>query len=267
MVPMHPRLAGILAQKRKEVENLKQRGLSTDKDIDIPPVRDFRGAVSRKDRITLIAEIKFASPSAGVILKRGDPVQIARIYQDAGAGAISLLTDRRFFNGDICHLPRIKRAITLPVLRKDFIVDPIQVAESLLYGADAILLIAGILSRKRLKELLAMARGSGIACLTEVHKREEIEKAIACGADIIGINNRDLTTFEVDINTTFDLAPLIPDGCIRVSESGISNREELGRLRQSHIHAVLVGTSLMKSNDIGAKARELVDAGRGDGKG
>lgn len=264
---MYPRLAGILAQKRKEVEGLKEKGASTDMDADIPPVRDFKAAVSINGRITLIAEIKFASPSAGVILKDGDPVQIARIYEGAGAGAVSLLTDRRFFHGDIRYLPRIRRAISLPVLRKDFIMDPLQVEESMRFGADAILLIAGILQRNRLKELLAMARGSGMACLTEVHNRPELEAAIECGADIIGINNRDLTTFEVDIHTTLDLAPLIPDGCIRVSESGISNSEEIGRLRQGNIHAVLVGTSLMKADDIAAKTRELVDAGRGNGKG
>jgi len=264
---MNPRLAGILAQKQKEVEALKDEGASTERDADIPPVRNFRGALPREGRISLIAEIKFASPSAGVILRDHDPVQIARIYEEAGAGAVSLLTDRRFFHGDIRHLPRIRRAISLPVLRKDFIVDPIQVEESMRMGADAILLIAGILSRNRLKELLAMARGSGMACLTEVHNRDELESAIGCGADIIGINNRDLTTFEVDIHTTLDLAPLIPDGCIRVSESGVSNSEEIRRLRQRNIHAVLVGTSLMKAPDIGAKTRELVDAGRENGKG
>jgi len=264
---MDPRLAGILAQKQKEVEALKDEGASTERDVDIPPVRDFRGALLREGRISLIAEIKFASPSAGVILRDHDPVQIARIYEEAGAGAVSLLTDRRFFHGDIRYLPRIRRAISLPVLRKDFIMDPIQVEESLRMGADAILLIAGILSRNRLKELLAMARGSGMACLTEVHNRDELESAIGCGADIIGINNRDLTTFEVDIHTTLDLAPLIPDGCIRVSESGVSNSEEIRRLRQRNIHAVLVGTSLMKARDIGAKTRELVDAGRGDDTG
>jgi len=264
---MDPRLAGILAQKQKEAEALKDEGVSTEMDADIPPVRDFRGALSREGRITLIAEIKFASPSAGVILRDHDPVQIARIYEGAGAGAVSLLTDRRFFHGDIRHLPRIRRAISLPVLRKDFIMDPIQVEESMRLGADAILLIAGILSPNRLKELLTMARGSGMACLTEVHNRDELESAIECGADIIGINNRDLTTFVVDIHTTLDLAPLIPDGCIRVSESGISSHEEIRRLRQSNIHAVLVGTSLMKARDIGAKTRELVDAGRGNGTG
>jgi indole-3-glycerol phosphate synthase len=264
---MNRRLAGILAQKRKEVESLKEKGLSTDKGNDIPPVRDFRGALSGQGRITLIAEIKFASPSAGVILKGGDPVQIARIYQEAGARAISVLTDKRFFHGDISYLPRIRRAISLPVLRKDFIIDPIQVEESMCCGADAILLIAGILSCNRLKELLTMARESGMACLTEVHNRQELETAVECGADMMGINNRDLATFEVNIGTTFDLAPLIPDGCICVSESGIFNGGDIGRLRQSNIHAVLVGTALMKSSDMATKTRELVDAGRGNGKG
>ena len=235
---MNPRLAGILAQKRKEVERLKKRGLSTDRGNDAPPILDFKGAISKQGRINLIAEIKFASPSTGIILKDGDPVQIAHTYQKAGAGAVSILTDKRFFNGDINHLPRIKSAISLPVLRKDFIIDPIQVEESLLYGADAILLIVSILSRNRLKELLTVSRELGMACLTEVHNRHEIEKAVECGAEIIGINNRDLDTFEVDMDTTLDLAPLIPDGCIRVSESGISNREEIGILRQSRINAV-----------------------------
>jgi len=264
---MNPRLAGILAQKQREIETLKNGGRLTGAGNDIPPVRDFRGAVSSQGRINLIAEIKFASPSAGRLLRDGDPVQIARIYEEAGAGAISLLTDKRFFSGDIGYMPRIRRATSLPVLRKDFLLDPIQVEESVCWGADAILLIAGILSRNRLKELLTVARESGMACLTEVHNRHELETALECGADIIGINNRDLDTFEVDISATFDLARLIPEGCIRVSESGISSRGDIKRLRQSGIHAVLVGTSLMKSSDIGVKTRELVDAGRADGKG
>jgi len=258
---MNTRLAGILAQKRKEVERLKKRGLSIDRGNDAPPIRDFKGAISKQGRINLIAEIKFASPSTGIILKDGAPVQIARIYQEAGAGAVSLLTDKRFFNGDINHLPRIKTAISLPVLRKDFIIDPIQVEESLLHGADAILLIVSILSRNQVKELLALSRELGMACLTEVHNRDEIEKASECGAEIIGINNRDLDNFEVDVGTTLDLAPLIPDGCIRVSESGISNREDIGTLRQSRINAVLVGTALMRSNDLMAKTRQLVQSG------
>jgi len=264
---MNPSLAGILAQKQREIERLKQQGLPTDAGIEIPPVRDFKGAVSREGRVNLIAEIKFASPSAGKLLEEGDPVQIARIYQEAGAGAISVLTDKLFFRGDIGYLPGIRRAVALPVLRKDFILDPIQVEESARWGADAILLIAAILKPDRLRELLTLARKSEMACLTEVHNRHELKTALKCGADIIGINNRDLGTFEVDLQTTFDLAPLIPKGCIRVSESGISNKKEIDRLRESNIPAVLVGTSLMKSHDIRTQTRELVDAGRGRAKG
>jgi len=264
---VHPVLDHILAYKADEVERLKERGLPGDTNGPIPLRRDFKAAVSREGWVNLIAEIKFASPSAGVILADGDPVPIARAYEAAGAGAVSVLTDRRFFRGDIRYIPRIRRAISLPILRKDFIVDPVQVEESALYGADAILLIAGILSPDRLKELLTLARTLGMACLTEVHHRHELETAIVCGADIIGINNRDLTTFEVNIATTLDLAPLIPDGRVRVSESGIFNRDDIGKLKQSGIHAVLVGTSLMKSRDIGAKIRELVDAGKGDDPG
>jgi indole-3-glycerol phosphate synthase len=264
---MHPMLDEILTHKRKEIEVFKKSGLPGDAEGPIPPVRHFKAALPRKGGIALIAEVKFASPSAGIILDGGDSVSIARIYEEAGAGAVSVLTDRRFFHGDIRSIQRVRQAISLPVLRKDFIIDPIQVEESMAVGADAILLIAGILSAGRLKELLTMARALGMACLTEVHHRHELETAIACGADIIGINNRDLTTFEVDIHTTLDLAPLIPEGCVRVSESGISNRDDIGRLRQSGIHAILVGTSLMKSRDIGAKTRELVDAGKGDDKG
>ena len=158
-------------------------------------------------------------------------------------------------------LPRLKEAVSLPILRKDFIIDEIQVRESFLYGADAILLIARILSKEELKELIALSKELGLTPLTEVHDRDDLEKAVDCGAEIIGINNRNLDTFEVSLQTTFDLAPLIPKGCIIVSESGISHPEEIGLLRRVGIRAVLVGTSIMKSTDMTAKIRELVDAG------
>ena len=264
---MHSQLLRIIAEKEREAESLKIECLSTGRDMEVLPVRNFKAAISATDRIALIAEIKFASPSAGIIRKDGDPVQIGRIYEEAGAAAISLLTDKRFFSGDIDQLPRLKRATSLPILRKDFIIDPIQVKESFLYGADAILLIARIPSREKLKELLALCLEFGMAGLTEAHNRNDLEKAVECGAEIIGINNRDLNTFKIDIKTTLDLASLIPDGCIRVSESGISNREDVSTLRQSRINAVLVGTALMKSNDLSAKTRELVDTGRIYGKG
>ena len=264
---MHPMLDEILAHKRKEIDGLRGSGFGGDGEDPVPPVRDFKAALFEKGGTTLIGEVKFASPSAGVIREGSDPVSIARIYEEAGAGAVSVLTDRRFFHGDIRYIPRIRRAVSLPVLRKDFILDPIQVEESMRYGADAILLIAGILGPGRLKDLLAMATASGMACLTEVHNRHELETAVACGAEIIGINNRDLSTFEVDLGATVALAPQIPAGCVRVSESGISGREDMERLRQNGIHAALVGTSLMKSLDMVERIRDLVAGGRDDDAG
>ncbi|MBW2345608.1 MAG: indole-3-glycerol phosphate synthase TrpC [Deltaproteobacteria bacterium] len=264
---MNTRLAGILAQKQKEVERLKKRGLSIDRGNDALPIRDFKGAISKQGRINLIAEIKFASPSTGIIVRDKDPVQIARTYQKAGAGAISLLTDKRFFSGDMKNLPRIKGAISLPLLRKDFIIDPIQVEESVRHGADAVLLIARLLSRRQLSDLLAACREFGLAPLTEIHDREDLEKGVACGARIIGINNRDLDTFKVNIKTTLDLAPLVPESCVVVSESGITTGQDIRLLKKAAVDAVLVGTSLMKSSNISAKTRELVEAGRNYGKG
>ncbi len=257
---MHPRLKEILAHKRSEVENLRKKGLPDNGRMGFSPVRDFKRAISRPDRIGLIAEIKFASPSAGVIRERTDPCAIGRMYEDNGVSAISLLTDSRFFGGDLNDLPRLKEAVSVPVLRKDFILDGIQVRESFVYGADAILLIARILSREELKELITVSKEFGLIPLTEIHDRDDLEKAVDAGAKMIGINNRDLDTFEVSLQTTFDLAPLIPDGCVKVSESGISGKEEIGLLRRGGIQAALVGTSIMKSGEMTAKLRELTDA-------
>ena len=257
---MHPRLKEILTHKRREVENLKKRGLPADGRKDFSPVRDFKKAISRPARIGLIAEIKFASPSAGVICERTDPCAIGRIYEENGVGAISLLTDSRFFGGDLNDLPRLKEAVSVPLLRKDFILDEIQIRESFLYGADAILLIARILSREALEKLIAVSKAFGLTALTEIHDRDDLEKAVDGGAEMIGINNRDLDTFEVSLQTTFDLAPLIPKGCIKVSESGVSGKEEIGLLRSVGIQAALVGTSIMKSEEMTAKLRELAHA-------
>jgi indole-3-glycerol phosphate synthase len=254
---VHANLAEILAEKRKEVDILKNRNWSTHGGNNVPPIRDFKGVISVPDKISLIAEIKFASPSAGIICKKTDPVTIGKIYEKAGAAAISLLTDKKFFGGDLNHLSRLKKEISLPVLRKDFIIDEVQVRESFLGGADATLLIARILSHRQLKDLRDICHDLGMAALVEVHDRQDIEKAVACGADIVGINNRDLNTFNVSLETTLKLAPLVPEGHIIVSESGVKNKGDLQLLRQAGIQAVLVGTSLMKSKDIEKKAREL----------
>lgn len=257
---MHRQLAEILAEKQNEVARLK-RSVPFKRDTELPPLRDFKAAISIPQKISLIAEIKFASPSAGRIREKVDPITIGRIYQKAGAAAISLLTDKRFFQGDLKHLPRLKKAIALPILRKDFIIDEVQVREALFYGADAVLLIARILSQQQLAEYIDLSRELGMTPLTEIHSRDDLEKAVACGADTIGINNRDLDNFKVDISTTFKLAPLIPNHCVRVSESGITE-ESIIALKTTGIQAVLVGSSLMRSKDLALKTREIVKAGK-----
>lgn len=258
---MHHRLIEILAEKRNEVAKLKKR-LPFQGDNNLPSSRDFKAAISIPQQVNLIAEIKFASPSAGLIREKSDPATIAQIYEKAGASAISLLTDKRFFQGDLNQLPRLKRVISLPILRKDFTIDEVQVREAFFYGADAILLIARILSHQQLAELMSLCRELGMAPLTEVHNKDDLEKALGCGAEIIGINNRDLDSFKVDINTTFELIPLVPDNCIVISESGIKNKGDILSLKKRDIHAVLVGSALMRSTDQAAKTVELVHAGK-----
>lgn len=254
---MHSLLAQILTDKRKEVECLYNAGLPGGEAPNASPTRDFKGAISGRDRIALIAEIKFASPSAGTIRRKGDPLQIARMYERAGAAAISLLTDHPYFGGDITDLPRVKKIVSLPILRKDFILDEIQVEESRFWGADAVLLIARILSAQKLENLIKACRAQGLAALTEVHDGKELELAMGCGAEIIGINNRNLDTFEVDLETTLKLAPLMSTGRIIVSESGIKGREDVEFLRKAGIHAILVGTALMKAERMEIKVGEL----------
>jgi len=262
---MHHLLAEIISEKKREVKLLRDRWRSIKEERKpLFPIRDFKGVISRPGQINLIAEIKFASPSAGVIRKGKDPIRIGRIYEEAGAVAISLLTDKRFFGGDANHLPRLKRAVSLPILRKDFIIDEIQVEESFLCGADAVLLIARILSLQQLRELLAICRELGLAPLTEVHDLQDLEKAVDCGAEIIGINNRDLDTLKVDLTTTIELAPRVAEKYIIVSESGIENGRDIQLLKRSGVQAVLVGTSIMRSDDLARKTRELVDASHGD---
>lgn len=257
---MHSRLIEILDKKREEVARL-HKTIPEPEDQDIPPIRDFKAAISHPGKIGLIAEIKFASPSAGSIREKTDPIPIGQIYEQAGASAISLLTDKDFFHGDLLNLPRLKKTISLPILRKDFIIDEVQIREARLYGADAVLLIARVLSHEQLKAFISMTRDMRMSPLTEIHNQEDLDKALECGADIIGINNRDLKTFEVYTHTTLELAPFVPDDCIIVSESGIEDGGDIRLLKQVRINAVLVGSALMSSDDIGAKTREIVEAG------
>ncbi len=259
---MHSRLIEILDEKKREVALLKQKGLPAESLAEGLQIRDFKAALASQDRTDLIAEIKFASPSAGVIREKSDPLAIGRMYDQAGAAAISLLTDKKFFGGDLNNLVPLKNEVSLPILRKDFIIDEIQVRESLLFGADAILLIVRILTKQQFRELLSAANESGLAVLTEIHDRADLETAIDSEAEIIGINNRDLDTFEVSIKTTLELVPLVPENRVVVSESGIITSQDVTTVKNKGVQAVLVGTSIMKSDDPAEKVRELVKAGR-----
>jgi indole-3-glycerol phosphate synthase len=226
---------------------------------DAEGLRDFKGAVTKGEgRIRLIAEIKHASPSRGAIRKDFDPLDIAHIYEKKSVDAISVLTEKDFFFGDLEFLPAIRQAVTMPLLRKDFILDEYQIYESRVWGADAVLLIASLLERSRAGEFLHLCSELGLSVLFEVHDPGELEKALGLNADIIGINNRDLTTLTVDLNTTFALRRDIPPDRIVVSESGIRVREDIVRLEAGGVDAVLIGTSLMESQDIGRKIDELM---------
>lgn len=250
----------IIANKRIEVEGLKKQF-----DIDffkseierIKPAKDFAGAI--KTPISLIAEIKKASPSAGVIKKEFDPIDIARVYENSGANAISVLTDKKYFSGSINHLREVSAYVDIPVLRKDFIIDEIQIYESRANGADAILLIAQILSPKELNDFCDLANSLGMAQIVEVHDEEDLFKALKIMPKIIGINNRDLKTFNVDINTTIRLNSIIPsdEKPIIVSESGIKTKSDVENLRNSEVNAVLIGEELMRSENISKKIMEL----------
>jgi indole-3-glycerol phosphate synthase len=216
-------------------------------------------SVLRGDGIRLIAEVKKASPSRGLIRSDFNPVEIAEIYAGNGAAAISILTEARHFQGSLDHLKNIRKVLTdKPLLRKDFIVDPYQVYESRAYGADSLLLIVALLSLETLKELLRLSHELNMTCLVEVHSEAEVEIALKSEAGIIGINNRDLNTFDVDIATTERLIPLIPKERIVVSESGIKSRDDIEKLRRSGIDAVLIGEYLMSAPDVGARIRELL---------
>ncbi len=258
-------LDNIIDSKRREVEGLRRRWVPDElKELAVqaPPPREFRGAVKHPLRAALIAEIKHASPSRGVLVEVFDPWSIAGIYQDNGASAISVLTDQEFFQGSLAHLESVKSATTVPVLRKDFVVDEYQVYESRMHGADALLLIAKVLPAEELGRLLAVTESLGMEALVEVHDESDIGKALAAGATIIGINNRDLDTFETDVAVTEALRPLIPPGKVVVSESGIVNGDTIKRLRRSGVDAFLVGEVLMVSPDVMGMMDELVEACR-----
>lgn len=249
----------IAAGKRIEVEeDKKRRPVSTLKEIikKSPPVRNFKEAISTRG-CAIIAEVKQKSPSRGLIREGFDPCQIAATYEANGAAAISVLTDEPFFGGHKDDLSRIRERVRLPLLRKDFIIDPYQVYETKCLGGDAILLIARLLG-KDLEDYIGLAESLGLFPLVEVHSRQDLGVALAAGAEMLGINNRDLDTFATDLKTSFALTPLIPKDKIIVGESGIRSREDIEVLMETGIHAFLVGETLMRANDVGAKLRGLL---------
>jgi indole-3-glycerol phosphate synthase len=250
----------IIGQKRREVEQTRKRATMTylqERIAGRKPALDL-SPVLKGSRIRLIAEVKQASPSRGLLSSDFNPVGLARAYVESGAAAISVLTEANYFMGSIEHLAATREAVELPLLRKDFIFDPYQVYESRAYGADALLLIAAVLGREQLKELVSLSRSLGLRCLVEVHNEDEAEKAILGGAEIIGINNRDLNTFAVDIDVTRRLRLLIPEDRIVVSESGIRSRQDMEKLKEWGVDAALVGEALVTAADVRAKMKELL---------
>jgi indole-3-glycerol phosphate synthase len=221
------------------------------------PVRDFAAALGR-DSLNVIAELKKASPSRGLIRADFDPVALAKGFESAGAVALSVLTEEEFFQGDLKYMRDARAAVGLPVLRKDFIVDPWQVWEARATNADSFLLIVAGLNDSLLAELLALGRELGMEPLVEIHMREELNRALAVGARIVGVNNRDLRTLEVRVETSFELIEFIPEECIAVCESGLRTHEDLTRLRAAGFDAFLIGEHLMSQPDPGAALRVLL---------
>jgi indole-3-glycerol phosphate synthase len=259
----------IVARKREEVARLPAGTPDLDQLRAALRVRggtrDFLGALRspRRGRVGLIAEVKKASPSAGVIRPDFDPVRIARDYESAGADCLSVLTDEKFFQGSLEYLRAIRAAVALPLLRKDFIIDERQILEAIEWGADAVLLIAAILDDDRLARFHTLATAAGLAALVEVHDEAELDRVLVLNAPLVGVNNRDLRVFKVDLGTTERLAARLrgaPGGgaTLLVAESGIHTRADVDRLAACGAGAILVGESLMRHADIPAKVRELI---------
>jgi indole-3-glycerol phosphate synthase len=251
----------IVARKRLEIEEVKQKRPARELEANLgnaPPVRDFRAALNKAAEFQIIAEVKKASPSAGVLRADFNPVSIARSFVEHGAACISVLTDEAFFQGSLAHLAAIRSAVQVPLLRKDFIFDRYQLLEARLAGADAVLLIAEILDDGQLQFLFNEARDLDLQCLVELYDTENLTRVIDSGARLIGINNRDLRTFVTRLEHTLDLAHRVPGDCCLVSESGIRDRQDILRLGQSGVRAALIGETLMRAPDIGAKLSELL---------
>jgi len=259
-------LKTILDAKRDEVARRRaDRSLTELKAIvaDLPPTRDFAGELKTRAAATqdaVIAEVKRASPSAGIIRADFDPEAIARSYEAGGATCLSVLTDEGFFGGQTAFLVEARKACRLPVLRKDFIIDPWQVIETRAIGADALLLIVAALNDDQLAELAGLGRELGLSVLVEVHDEDEMTRALAVPGDLVGINNRDLHRFKTDLDTTLKLAPMVPGDRLVISESGIHTTDDVQRLQEGGIGAFLIGEAFMRQPDPGQALIELVKA-------
>lgn len=250
----------IVESKEEEVRRRKRElPLSELESIirDMPAPRNFGASLGRAP-CAVIAEVKHSSPSKGMLREAFDHKAIASLYAMNGASAISVLTDEKYFGGHCSYLSEIRKVVELPLLRKDFIIDPYQIFETRAIGGDAVLLITRLLGENRLKEYIGLAEESGIDPLVEVHNHEELEVALRAGANIIGINNRNLETFKTDIQTTMMLASRVPPGRTVISESGISDRHDIDILMEKGVHVFLIGEALMRAHDIGQKLKEIL---------
>jgi len=244
-----------LEEEMRRVPLAEVRGRAADQSSP----RAFRSGLQRNEiSLSLIAEVKKASPSRGLIRADFDPEKIARVYEAHGASAISVLTEEDFFQGSLDNLARVRCAVGLPILRKDFLLAPYQLYEARAWGADGVLLIAAILSDGQIEEMAGIAGETGMDALVEVHSRKELDRVLRLGVGFIGINNRDLTTMKIDLRHTLELLGDIPHEAVVVTESGIETRADVERFLETRVSAMLVGTSLMKSPDIGTKIDELM---------
>jgi len=259
---MHKILSLILEAKKKRVEVFrKNRDAFLSLIKKAPAPASFRNAIKQEGKISLIAEIKQASPSSGVLRKDFSHLELARIFKKEKANALSVLTEEDFFLGKINYIADIKKEVNLPILRKDFIFEEVQILESRAVGADAILLIMGILNEEKMQRLYEFSKGLGMDVLVEVNTEKELKKVIKMGIDIIGVNNRNLHTFKVNLERYKELAPFIPEGTVRVSESGIKTLKDVLLLKGLGVDAMLIGEAFMRADNIVEKIRELhIDA-------
>ena len=244
----------LLEQKKAFFASLKNKI----KNDDMPQYHIFKNAISKPGELNLIAEIKKASPSKGIICKNFDVLRLAETYRAGGAAALSIITEDKFFLGKVSYVRQVSENYNIPVLMKDFIIDEVQIYEAFYFGASAVLLIVALLDDRQLAHLISIASRVDLDCLVEVHDENELERALKSGAQIIGVNNRDLRTFEVDFSVCKRILPLVPDDKITVAESGIKSHDEIKALKDMGTNAVLIGETFLRSDDIAQKIKEII---------